>query len=325
MAYLTDPDQVREIYRRHGICGVPVARIGTSSYMNNEALVRACSEFAREHGLARMPVSVFFTGNYPNMQQMARVTSAGRPEIGFLSSVAMIKELVGSRYSPYTNVDVIPHLDHGQPGADDVFFHDLRHHFATLMYDASQFPWKENIERTRDYVKAVGGRALVEGAVEEISVQGVWDTKDRLTTPEQARQFLEETGCDFIVPNIGTESQRETHERLEYHQDLVRRIHHALGRKVMILHGLSCLSLDQIRTLSDDGVAGVNIWTRFARAAGEQAREAIRTFRVPESEKDPNRRFDPYDVAYPRAWIEKFVAEVKEFLLNLGAARLRGA
>ena len=325
MAYLLDPDEIREVYRKHGECGVPVARIGSTSYVNNEALIRACSEFAKENGIARFPLSFFFTGNYANMSQMARVTSTGRPELGLLVSVAMIKELTGNRYSPYTNVDVIMHLDHGQPGADDVFFYDLREHFGTIMFDACHNPWEKNLELTRDYVKSVGGRVLVEGAVEEISVEGVWDTKLQLTSPEQARQFLDETNCDFIVPNIGTESQRETSERLVYRQDLVREIHKALGDKVMIVHGLSCLSLDQIATLSDDGVAGVNIWTRFARVAGEHAREEIGSYEVPEEEKDPNRRFDPYDVTYHRAWTEKFVDEVKDFLASLGSARLRNA
>jgi fructose/tagatose bisphosphate aldolase len=325
MAIITDPDHVREIYRKHADCGVPVARIGSTSYTNNEALLRACSEFACENGLRRFPLSFFFTGNYQNMRQMERVSATGRPELGFLVSVAMVRELVGCRYSPFTNVDVIFHLDHGQPGLDDAFFYDLLGQFGTIMFDACHNPWEKNLELTREYVKFVNGRVLVEGAVEEVSVEGVWDTKVRLTSPEQAREFLDKTGCDFIVPNIGTESQRETKERLEYHQDLVRAIYRALGRKVMIIHGLSCLSLDQIATLSEDGVAGINIWTRFARAAGEHARNVLCSYRVPESEKDPNRRFDPYDVLYPRAWAAKFVQEVKEFLVSLGSAKLKGA
>jgi len=324
MAYITDPDQIREIYGKHAECGVPVARIGSSSYVNNEALIRACSEFANENGIKRFPLSFFFTCNYQNMSQATRVTSTDRPELGFLVSVAMVKEFVNCRYSPYTNVDVIMHLDHGQPGPDDVFFYDLREHFGTIMYDACHNPWEKNLELTREYVKLIDGRALVEGAVEEISVEGVWDTKVKLTSPEQAREFLDATGCDFIVPNIGTESQRETTERLIYRQDLVKEIYQALGEKVMIIHGLSCLSLDQIATLSGDGVAGVNIWTRFARTAGEHAREVVCSYEVPAEEKDPKRRFDPYDVVYPRAWTEKFVEEVKEFLLNLGSAKLKG-
>lgn len=299
-----------------------MARIGSSSYINTEALLRACSEFAHEHGMKRIPISLFFTANYPNMKQMERVTSTGRPELGFLVSAAMARELVGCCYSPFTNVDVIPHLDHGQPGADDVFLYNLRDQFATVMFDASQSPFEENLARTRDYVRSVAGRALIEGAVEEISVEGIWDTKNRLTTPEQARRFLEETRCDFIVPNIGTESQKETSEKLRYHQDLVREIYSALGRKVMIIHGVSCLSLKELSTLSQDGVAGVNIWTRFARAAGEHARQVISAASVSRGEKDPNRRFDLFDVTYPRAWIEKFVTEVKEFLCHLGSAKL---
>ena len=322
MAYITDPDHVREIYDKHAECGVPVARIGSSSYVNNEALMRACSEFANENGIKRFPICLFFTGSYPNMAQMTRVTSSGSPELGFLVSIAMVKELIDSKYSPYTNVDVIPHLDHGQPGTDDVFFYELREHFGTIMYDACHNPWEKNLELTREYVKHVSGKVLVEGSVEEISVEGVWDTKQKLTSPEQSRQFLDKTNCDFIVPNIGTESQKETDVKLEYHRDLVKEIYAALGNKLMIIHGLSCLSLDQISTLSEDGVAGVNIWTRFARAAGEHAKEVISTFEVPEDEKDPNRRFDPFDVTYHRAWTENFVDDVKEFLENLGAAKL---
>ena len=325
MAYITDADHCREIYNKHAECGVPVARIGSSNYANNEALMRACSEFAHENGIKRFPICLFFTGNYMNMAQMKRVTSTESSELGFLVSIAMVKEFVNNKFSPYTNVDVIPHLDHGQPGVDDVFFYELREEFGTIMYDACHHSWEKNLELTRKYVEPVGGKVLVEGSVEEISVEGVWDTSMKMTSPEQAVEFRDKTGCDFIVPNIGTESQKETSVKLEYHQDLVKEIYAALGAKEMIIHGLSCLSVDQISTLSEDGVAGVNIWTRFARKAGEHAKETLMNYVVPDEEKDPQKRFDPFDVVYPRAWTEAFVDDVKEFLHGMGSPKLAAA
>ncbi|MBM4045924.1 MAG: hypothetical protein FJ279_12470 [Planctomycetes bacterium] len=324
MSCITDAHEARDIYTRYAEIGVPIARIGSSTYMNNEALIRAASEFATERGIKRMAISLFFTANYPNMSQLRRMTTCRSPEFGFHVATAMVRALVGSRYSPYRNVDVILHLDHGQADADKSFLYDLVDEFATINFDAGIYPFQENIRRTKEYMQFVKGRALVEGAVEEVSVAGVWDTKQKLTTPAQAVEFMERTGVDFVVPNVGTESQRETTESLKYARRLVQDIYKALGRKAMVIHGVSCLSLDELATLSDDGAAGVNIWTRFARAAGEHARRALAEYQVPPTEKDPNRRFDPMDIAYSRAWIEKFVSEVKEFLANLGYGRLAG-
>lgn len=322
MSYITDPDQARAIYAEYAERGIPIARIGSSSYFNNEALMRAASEFANEIGAERIAISLFYTANYPNMGQLERMVSSGIPELALHVSAGMVRALVESEFSPYRNVDVLLHLDHGQALADKPFLYDLVDEFATVMFDASAFPFDENMARTKEYVEWAKGRTLVEGAVEEISVEGIWNTKDRLTRPEQAVEFYERTGVDFVVPNIGTESQKETTEKIEYQQSLVQDIYQALGKRTMIIHGVSSLSLDQLASLADDGVAGVNIWTRFARAAGEHAQQTLATYEVPEDETEPKRRFDPYDLTYGRAWIERFVEEVKAFLANVGYRRL---
>lgn len=44
---------------------------------------------------------------------------------------------------------------------------------------------------------------------------------------------------------------------------------------MLVLHGTSSLTDDQIRGLADDGVIRVNMWTRIAREAGQFAAENV--------------------------------------------------
>lgn len=71
--------------------------------------------------------------------------------------------------------------------------------------DASERAFEENIRLTAEYVKKVNGRVVVEGAVDEIFESCHGGQKNEPATVEQARRFLNETGVDIIVPNVGTE------------------------------------------------------------------------------------------------------------------------
>jgi len=83
--------------------------------------------------------------------------------------------------------------------------------FDCVGVDFSALPFEENVARTKETVqaiKAVNPAILAEGEIGNIgtgseiheTIQG--DPKT-LTTPEQARQFVEATGIDILAPAVG--------------------------------------------------------------------------------------------------------------------------
>ena len=83
--------------------------------------------------------------------------------------------------------------------------------FDSVGIDFSALPFDENVARTKETVhaiKAVNSAILSEGEVgdigtgSEIKEVAQGDFKN-LTTPEQARQFVEATGIDILAPAVG--------------------------------------------------------------------------------------------------------------------------
>jgi len=130
------------------------------------------------------------------------------------------------------------------------------------MYDASTLPFAENIEKTAKFTEKMRGKILIEGACDEIFDAG-GDIHNDLTTPEKALEYITRTGVDLIVANLGTE-HRAAGETLHYYGDMARKIKEQIGPKI-VLHGLSSVSLEQVKHLYNDGICKVNIWTLLER------------------------------------------------------------
>src|SRR5215467_9914068 len=83
--------------------------------------------------------------------------------------------------------------------------------FDWIVFDVSTLPFEENIRQTRTAVetlKAIRPEILVEGEIGDIgSGSEIHDTspdlRKGLTTPDQAKQFLEETRIDTLAPAVG--------------------------------------------------------------------------------------------------------------------------
>src|SRR5262249_34768072 len=83
--------------------------------------------------------------------------------------------------------------------------------FDSVGIDFSALPLNENVTRTKEAVqaiKAINPAILVEGEIGDIgtgseikeTVQGDFS---KLTTPEEARQFVSATGIDILAPAVG--------------------------------------------------------------------------------------------------------------------------
>jgi len=182
-------------------------------------------------------------------------------DIGLKLFLADIKVLT-SKGSPFEKLNVMIHLDHTQWDADKPLLEWDMNLFSMIMYDASALPFEENIRLTAQFIEKKGKMIVVEGACDEIA-DATGKERSDLTTPDQAVKYLNETGADFIVANLGTE-HRASAADLKYQGDLAREISRLTG-PILVLHGTSSVGNDQIRNLFADGIAKVNIWTILER------------------------------------------------------------
>jgi fructose/tagatose bisphosphate aldolase len=111
---------------------------------------------------------------------------------------------------------------------------------------------------------------MIEGIMDQLNVSV---TKKKQTSlydnyPEKALDYIKKTGIDFLVADLGTEQQATDIGKSIYLKKRARDIAQLVGDKILVLHGTSCLSGNEIKTLPEDGILRVNMWTRIARESG---------------------------------------------------------
>ncbi|MGA7855340.1 MAG: class II fructose-bisphosphate aldolase [Candidatus Acidiferrales bacterium] len=83
--------------------------------------------------------------------------------------------------------------------------------FDSIVFDMSALPFDENIRQTKQAVealKAVNPAMLVEGEIGDIGTgseihEKAPDLSKGLSTPEEAKHFVESTGVDILAPAVG--------------------------------------------------------------------------------------------------------------------------
>jgi fructose-bisphosphate aldolase, class II len=83
--------------------------------------------------------------------------------------------------------------------------------FDSIVFDLSALPFEENVRQTKQAVealKAINPSMLVEGEIGDIGTgseihESSPDLSKGLSTPEEAKQFVENTGVDILAPAVG--------------------------------------------------------------------------------------------------------------------------
>jgi ketose-bisphosphate aldolase len=147
--------------------------------------------------------------------------------------------------------------------------------FDAVVFDLSALPLEQNVRQTREAVQVLKGinpAVLVEGEIGDIGTGSeiharAPDLSGGLTTPDDARQFVESTGIDILAPAVGNmhgmlESMVHgaTRKRLD-----IERIRHikAAARVFLTLHGGSGTNDDDLRKAIAAGINIVHINTEL--------------------------------------------------------------
>ena len=167
------------------------------------------------------------------------------------------------------------HLDHG----DEQTCYDCIESgfYSSVMIDASHEDFEKNIEITKRVVDAAHAKGIVVeaelgqlGGVEEhVSVD---EEKAKLTDPDQAKEFVERTGCDSLAVAIGT-----SHGAFKFqgsqslHFDVLEAIQKRLPGFPLVMHGSSSVPQEEVERINKAGgkllgAKGVDA-TQFGKAA----------------------------------------------------------
>jgi tagatose 1,6-diphosphate aldolase GatY/KbaY len=157
-------------------------------------------------------------------------------------------------------VPVALHLDHGS--SFQLAVQALREGYTSIMIDGSHLPWEENNRLVRRVVEACRPcRVPVEaelgcvGGKEDDLVSG----GTGLTSPEQAVEFVEQTGIDFLAVAIGTAHgvyKGCPNIRLDLLKEIKKRVFIPL-----VLHGTSGVEDEVVRSCIQEGICKVNYAT----------------------------------------------------------------
>lgn len=149
------------------------------------------------------------------------------------------------------------HLDHG--GSIEMAQRCLDAGFDSVMIDASEKPFEENVKISKAVVKyAEKYNANVEAELGYVAKLGQ-ATTNIYTQPDEAKRFVEETGISALAIAIGS-AHGFYKETPKLQLDLLSEIHKTTPA-ALVLHGSSGIPDDQLRSSIERGITKVNLAT----------------------------------------------------------------
>ncbi len=179
-------------------------------------------------------------------------------------------------------VPVCVHLDHGE--TLEYLQRALGIGFTGIMYDGSTLPYGENLANTKKAVemaKEYGAGVEAElgsmGKRESGAGDGTGEEDDTkiYTDPDQAKEFVAQTGIDALACSFGT-----THgiylkkPKLDF--NVVREVRKECDSIPVVMHGGSGVSREDFQAGIRAGVRKINYFTYMDKAGGNAAAEYVR-------------------------------------------------
>jgi fructose-bisphosphate aldolase class II len=147
--------------------------------------------------------------------------------------------------------------------------------FDSVVFDLSALPFEQNVRQTKEAVealKAINPAILVEGEIGDIGTgseihETAPDLSKGLTSPQQAKEFVEATGIDILAPAVGNMHgmlksmvQGQAKKRLQI--DRIAEIKRAV-QMPLTLHGGSGTDDEDLRKAIGAGINIIHINTEL--------------------------------------------------------------
>ena len=227
--------------------------------------------------------------NVPNLEMVrAAIQAAEERNISVIlqhaeghGSLITLKEIgpIMIQYAERSTVPVVVHLDHGK--SFEAIMQAMKLGFTSVMIDASDLPFEENVARTQEVVKAAHSLGVsVEaelGHVFTSSLGGgegrapdddqIGDT-DIYTDPMQAKEFVDATNVDCLAVAFGTVHGiylKEPRLDLQRVQEIYEEV-----KIPLVMHGGSGVHAEDYQAAIKNGITKINYYT-YANQAGAAA------------------------------------------------------
>lgn len=174
------------------------------------------------------------------------------------------------------SIPVVLHLDHG--GSVDLVVQCIRAGYTSVMIDASDLPFEQNIQMVRQVVE-IAHAVDVSVEAELGHIAGVEDDLsskyESFTDPAAVEEFVRQTGIDSIAVSIGSShgmykvTPSLDLDRLSLISD---RVHIPI-----VLHGASGIPQDLVKAAIHRGINKVNIATELKSAMALALRDFFTT------------------------------------------------
>ena len=192
--------------------------------------------------------------------------------VGYAQIQAMLYE------AAHTDVPVCIHLDHGD--SYETVVRAIQAGMTSVMIDASKLPYEENVAITKKVVETAHiANVSVESELGTIGTTGnsiEGGTEGVIyTVPEEAKQFIEDTGIDTFACAIGTAHgiyPKDMKPKLSI--DILKDITDQVSVP-LVLHGGSSNKDEEIAEAVKNGICKINISSDIKVAFYEQARKTL--------------------------------------------------
>ncbi|MBN9385841.1 MAG: class II fructose-bisphosphate aldolase [Chitinophagaceae bacterium] len=220
-----------------------------------------------------------------------QLTRSSIEYMGLPVAVGMAEEMLD-----YYGIEGWVHLDHGD--SYELVAHCLDAGFTSVMIDASEKSFEENVKITRKVVRLAEGYGVnVEAELGYVAKLGQDAGKVGFTEPSEARRFVEETGVNALAVAIGSahgfykETPRLDLERLSAIRDMTS--------AALVLHGGSGIPHEILREAVSRGICKINLATEIKNCFMKTLKSRL----VNEEEIDLRKVF-PFPTAAVKALVQ---------------------
>ncbi|MEU0316297.1 class II fructose-bisphosphate aldolase [Nocardioides sp. NPDC006273] len=146
--------------------------------------------------------------------------------------------------------------------------------FSSVMYDASQLDYEENLARTAAVARRCHDRgAHVEAELGEVGGKDGVHAPGVRTDPDEAAAFVASTGVDALAVAVGS-SHKMTTRDATLDEALIAALRRAVDVP-LVLHGSSGVSDEGLRAAVAAGMTKINVATQLNKAFTAAVRETL--------------------------------------------------
>lgn len=253
---------------------------------------------------------IFRAAQSLNVPVIIGLSEGERDFVGVNQAVALVKSIREEyEYPIFINADHTYSFDRVKEAVDAGF--------DAVIFDGAKLPVKENISITKqcvDYAKSVNQDILVEAELGYIGTsskmldevpEGV--ILDQLTTPDDAKRFVDETGVDLFSPSVGNiHGMLKGVSNPKLNIERIGEIRKAAGVP-LVLHGGSGIKDDNFTEAIAAGMGIVHINTEIRIAYRDAVKKSL--------EENPD-EIAPYRLMKPSVEAVREVVEKRLRLFN---------